>query len=190
MRFFKLLILFLIPIICYTQTNDSLELPYHFINSVPQNADVYINGLLCGLTPYRMEYKPHDSTQINIDIKLQGYNDINYIIQPGEKLNRTFLLAPKNTSVKHDKIVFENKTIYFKSSRKLVPIILSSVIAGGTAVLSYYLKKRANDFYNDYTATGNQNMLDKARRYDVYAGISISAMQISLGGLIYFLLIE
>jgi hypothetical protein len=188
----KLLILFffVLPSLCYSQNSDSLELPYHFINSVPQNAEVYINGSLSGLTPYRIEYKPGDSVRIRIDILLKNYNDVNYTIQPGEKLNRTFLLVPQSTTVNRDKIVFENKSQYFKSSRRIIPIILSSVIAGGTAVLSYCLKKRANEFYDDYRLTGSQSMLDKAKQYDVYTGISISVMQVSLGGLIYFLLIE
>ena len=106
-------------------------------------------------------------------------------------LNKTINLVPVNKlSLKENKQVEINSDDYFKSPRKVVPIVVTSVITAGSGVLSYYFKKIANDRYDEYLATGNQKKFDETKKYDLYSGLCLAAFQIGLAVFIYFLLID
>jgi hypothetical protein len=178
----------------YSQQEDSLVINYCYINSIPQNAHVYLNDTLIGQTPVRFSPGVIDTTgKSKIVIKLDGYYD--YVLTVEKEslpLNKTIYLtaqAGKVTSL-YNHLVMENEDTYFKSPRKILPIAVSAVIALGSGILSYYFKQQANNKYDEYQNTGDPSLLDKKRKYDIISGISLAVFQIGLAGLIYFLIME
>jgi hypothetical protein len=172
---------------------DSLTINYSFINSIPQNAKVYLNDTFAGETPYRFTEEQTDTTKpLNIVLKLEGYIDYSFSVTPDElPLNKTIMLVPLNKlSLKKEQTVIEDKSSYFKTPRKIIPIVVTSVISAGSGVLSYYYKKLANERYDEYLATGNREKFDDTKKYDLYSGIFLAAFQVALAGMLYFLLIE
>jgi hypothetical protein len=184
---------FLFAVCTYGQTQDSLTIKYSFINSVPQNAKVFLNETYSGETPYRFTSEQIDTTKpLAIVLKLDGYIDYTFNVSAGElPLNKTITLVPLNKmSLKDEQSVVEDKSSYFKTPRKVIPIVVSSVISAGSGALSYYFKKLANERYDEYLATGNRDKFDETKKYDLYSGIFLAAFQVVLVGLLYFLLID
>jgi hypothetical protein len=172
---------------------DSLTINYSFINSIPQNAKVYLNETFAGETPYRFTIEQTDTAKpLNIVLKLEGHIDYSISVTSGElPLNKTITLVPINKlSLKKEQTVIEDKSSYFKTPRKIVPIVVTSVISAGSGVLSYYYKKLANDRYDEYLSTGSRDKFDDTKKYDLYSGIFLAAFQVALAGLLYFLLID
>jgi hypothetical protein len=175
------------------QDKDSLTIDYNYINSIPQNASVYLNDSLAGETPFRFINHAFDSsTGLVITIKLEGYFDYSFNVAKEDlPLNKIIKLIPMNKlSLKNNSPVRENNNDFFKSPRKVVPIVVTSVITAGSGVLSYYFKKIANDRYDEYLATGNQKKFDETKKYDLYSGLCLAAFQIGLAVFIYFLLVD
>lgn len=196
-KYFKiLLIVFAGSIFCldsYSQNGDSLKIDYNYINSVPQNASVYLNDNLAGETPFRFTKESADTlNSVTITLKLKGYIDYTFSLNKSDMpVNKTINLVPSNKlSVKNEKNTEENTVDYFKTPRKIVPIVVTSVISAGSGALSYYFKKLANDNYDQYLATGNRDKFDKTKKYDLYSGIFLAAFQVGFAVLIYFLLID
>ena len=172
---------------------DSLTINYSFINSIPQNAKVYLNDTFAGETPYRFTEEQTDTTKpLNIVLKLEGYIDYSFSVTANElPLNKTITLVPLNKlSIKKEQTVIEDKSSYFKTPRKIILIVVTSVISAGSGVLSYYYKKLANERYDEYLATGSREKFDDTKKYDLYSGIFLAAFQVALVGLLYFLLID
>ena len=177
----------------YAQQRDSLTIDYNYINSVPQNAKVYLNDSLAGETPFRFVNRDMDTSKgLVITIKLEGYIDYSFNVTEADlPLNKIVNLVPVNKlTIRENKQVEVNDNNYFKSPRKVVPIVVSSVITAGSGVLSYYFKKLANDRYDEYLATGDQKKFDQTKKYDLYSGLFLAAFQIGFAALIYFLLID
>jgi hypothetical protein len=175
----------------FARLSDSLIIQYNYINSIPQNAEVYYSDSLIGFTPLRTFYRLTYPGLIKIRYK--GYNDYTYQIQSSDSLlNKTFYLIPslKNSQKKQEQLVTENKSSIFKKPRKIAPIIAFSTASIGSAVSAYYFKKMANDNYDEYLQNGNQELLDKTKRYDLISGISLAVFQLGLVAVIYFLFIN
>jgi hypothetical protein len=177
----------------FAQQEDSLKIDYNYINSIPQNARVYLNDSLAGETPFRFVKPLQDSAQnINVTLKLKGYVDYSFKISKSEMtVNKTITLVPNSKlSLNNTNPVEENTVNFFKTPRKIVPIVISSVVAAGSGVLSYYYKKLANEKYDEYLATGNRDKFDQTKKYDLYSGIFLAAFQVGLAVFLYFLLID
>ena len=177
----------------YAQSKDSLTIDYSYINTIPQNAGVFLNDSLAGETPFRFINYAFDSSKgLEITIKLEGYIDYSFNVTKADlPLNKTIELIPvSKLTLRNNKLVQENNNDFFKSPRKVVPIVVSSVITAGSGVLSYYFKKLANDRYDEYLATGDQKKFDQTKKYDLYSGLFLAAFQIGFAALIYFLLID
>lgn len=183
----KYLLLILLFAQAVFSQSDSLILKYRIINSVPQNANVYLNDELVGNTPYRMS-ETNTVFPMNVKLKMKSYVDYTFILNQ-EDINKTVSLVPITPGVKQ-KLVTENKSIFFEKKRKVIPLVLSSIVTGGGAILSYYFKKLANDNYDEYLSNGDQSKLDKTRKYDVLSAISLGVFQAGFAGLIYYLLID
>lgn len=187
---FKILIFIVFISVYAFSQEDTLIIKSHYINTFPQNANVFVNDTFKGMTPFRY----FDLLKVGdvIKIKLKGYREESLIIQSSDELlNKNFVLQSLNPGKNNNKnIVFENKNINFNQKRKLIPIIISGLFTAASAFLSYNFKAKANDYYDDYQRTGDNSFLDKTKKFDLYSGISIGTFQISLGFLIYFLLIE
>jgi len=101
----------------------------------------------------------------------------------------TFYMVPA-LKTPRQLLVTENKNSMFKKPRKVLPIAVFSAASIGSAASAYYFKKLANDKYDDYLRNGEQDLLDKTKRYDLISGISLAVFQLGLIGVIYFLFIE
>jgi PEGA domain-containing protein len=169
---------------------DSLAIPYNYINSIPQNAEVYYNDSLIGHTPFRT-YNRLTYPGL-IKIKYKGYNDYTYALHVTDTLlNKTFyLVSSLNSRGYGEELVTENKSSIFKKPRKILPIVAFSAASIGSAVSAYYFKRMANDKYDEYLQNGNQELLDKTKKYDLISGISLAVFQLGLVAVIYFLFID
>ncbi|MGH2575989.1 MAG: PEGA domain-containing protein [Ignavibacteria bacterium] len=175
------------------QKNDSLLIRYNYINSVPQNAAVYINDSLAGHTPLRFITKLNQGLKAGrlIKTKLEGYKDYIYTVQSSDSIiNKTFFLSPLRRLKQREELVAENKGSFFKKKRKVIPIVIVSGITAGSAIMSYYFKTLANDKYSEYLNTGDPALLDKTKKYDLYSGISLGVFQIGIVSVIYFLFVD
>jgi hypothetical protein len=172
----------------FGQTDDSLKINYNYINSSPQNAEVYLDYKLIGSTP--LFYKWEDSTYPKqLTIKLDGYIDFTETIKSPALIKKTYKLVPKKGTVTENPVK-EDKATYFNKPRKVLPIAISAVAAVGAGIYAFYFKSLAGENRDEYELTGNPEALDRKKKYDTYAGISLVVFQVGLGALIYFLLID
>jgi hypothetical protein len=171
-----------------SQVQDSTEKRFsYFINSNPFNAEVYYKDSLLGLTPVR--FTSGEKLSGNISLKKKGYkiesfNLDEYNFEKGIEIYLKPLFAVE------EKSVIKNKGTNFTKKRSLTGILTSGILAVTTGMLAYNTKEKANDYYNQYLDNRNQNNLDKSNKYDIYSGISLAIMQVSVVGLIYFLFLQ
>lgn len=189
-----LLLLSIISTITYAQDKDSNTINYNLINSIPQNAEVYFNSTHMGNTPYRFMFSPSDSAKgIDVILKMKGYTEYSIRVTKEDiPINKTIGLIPAgNKSLLRDNnLVIENKSSMFNTPRKVLPLVLSSIFAGGGAILGYVFKTKANDLNDEYINTGDRSKLDDTKKYDLYSGLCFVAFQAGFSALIYFLLIK
>lgn len=170
------------------QQTDSTSAGYmYFINSNPFNAEVYYRDSLLGLTPLRFisEYKLSG----NILIRKKNYKEVYFNIGEYDFSRGVEIMLVSILPVA-EKIVIKDKRTGFIRKRSFIKVITSGILAVTTGTLAYTTKEKANDFYNHYLSDRSQGNLDKANKYDLYSGISLAVMQISVAGLIYFLFLE
>jgi len=178
----------LMQTVSYSQQPDSLEMPYNYINSTPQNAEVYFNNEFIGNTPLFFTWK--DSVfPGQIRVSLKGYSDHLETISSPERINKNYSLVWLKGSRKTD-LVKEDKKPYFEKPRKMFPIVLSSLTAIGAGISAFHFKSLALDSRDVYESTGDPGALDRKKKYDIISGVSLALFQVGLGALIYFLLFE
>ena len=192
-RSIKIIILF----ICFVpffeakgQTNDSLIIGYNYINSTPQNSQVFLNDSLVGFTPFYFMTGKDSQTGARLEIKQKGYIDYVINTEAGEKINRTVVLVPSKPGMLIKSPVQVNKSQFFAKPRKILPIVITSSLAAGSGILSYYFKKMANDNYTSFGITGDPAALNRKKKYDLISGISLGVFQVSFAGLLYYLFIN
>jgi hypothetical protein len=188
----KILILTWILILIYcplkAQNNDSTAITYlYFINSVPFNAEVYYKDSLLGLTPVR--FASAEKLSGNVLLKKKGFRDESFNLDDynSEKGAGIYL---KSVIPQEEKIVLKNYGTSFVKKRSLTGILTSGIIAVATGTIAYNTKQKANDLYSQYIINRNQDDLNKVNRYDLYSGISLALMQVSVAALIYFLFLQ
>ncbi|MBI5403797.1 MAG: hypothetical protein HY959_10395 [Ignavibacteriae bacterium] len=172
----------------YAQTGDTIREKYfYYINSTPFNAEVFYRDTLLGLTPVR--FFSDEKLSGKVTVKKNGYANEEFDLSDyNHKTGKMIFL--KSLTGTEEKTVFKNKTTQFVKKRNLPGIIAASLLAVTTGTLSFNFKEKANDFYSQYVNSGNTNNLDKSKKFDVYFGISLAVMQVSVAGLIYFLFLE
>lgn len=178
----------MIPFVFYGQSADSIKIDYNFIDSYPQNAVIQINDMFIGNTPLFFEWK--DSTfPKTLKITMNGFLEQTEIINNIQLLNKKYNLT---STGKHSILntVKENKQTYFKEPRKVVPLVISSIITAGSGIAAFYFKSLASDNRKDYEDFGEQSSIDKKNKYDLLGGVSLVALQLGFGALIYFLFID
>lgn len=174
--------------VSFSQQQDSLEIPYNYINSTPQNAEVYFNNEFIGNTPLFFTWK--DSVfPGQIRVSLRGYSDHLETISSPERINKNYSLVWLKGSRKTD-LVKEDKKPYFEKPRKMLPIVLSSLTAIGAGISAFHFKSLALDNRDVYESTGEVGALDRKKKYDIISGVSLALFQVGMGALIYFLLFE
>lgn len=183
-----LLALFYCTGIFSQDSTDALLMNYNYINSIPQNAAVYVNGTFTGNTPLYFQWG--DSTRSNeVNIMLEGFSAEKFNVAPGEKVNKTFTLSPTGKT-KLLSQVKQDKSTYFAKPRKVVPIVLTGLVALGSGAAAFYYKKLASDNREKYELEGDLDALDKKGKYDVLSGVSLVVFQIGFGALMYYLFLD
>lgn len=182
-------LIILFPVLVFSQETDSLRIDYNYINSVPQNADLFLNDIYIGQTPMHFMWDAKQEGR-KITVKLTGYAAFEYIPFTEEIIvNKTFKLIPNNINYIKE-IVFKDKSSSFNKPINIIPMALTTAIAAGSAILAYYYKSLAITTMEEYDLTGDPALLDKKKKYDLIGGISLAVLQIGLGTLIYFHFIE
>jgi len=178
--------------ILFSQQNELPEIIYNYINTSPQNAAVYLNGSYIGSSPCRFANNIIDTTGKNeIIIKLSGYHDFNFEFGFADvPLNKSFSLVPKNSMVDDKQVVLKNQLQLFNTRRDFIPVTISAILTAGSAIISFYFKRMANERYDEYLFTGDPNTLSKTQKYDVYSGIGLCAFEVSFVSLLYYLVIK
>lgn len=178
------------PFVIVSQQADSLQIDYNFINSIPQNADIFINDIYTGQTPMHFKWDTASMDNREVTLKLKGYIDFVTVFSVSDStVNKTFKLIPFNKNYEKQ-TVFKNKSISFSKPLKILPMALTTVITAGSAVMAFYFKSLAIDKKEEYGITGDPALLDKKKKYDLIGGISLAVLQLGLGALIYFHFIE
>lgn len=159
----------------------------YFINSNPFNAEVYLKDSLLGLTPLR--FVSEKKLSGNMVIKKKDYIDETFRLD-NYNFNKGAEIFLKPVFGIGEKIVLKDRQTNFVKKRNLYGILTSGILALATGTIAYTTKEKANDFYNQYLDNRSQDKLDKSKRYDIYSGVSLALMQVSIAGLIYFIFLQ
>ncbi len=187
----KILIYLIIfcPLIICGQSYDSTKIDYNFIDSYPQNASVTMNETFIGNTPLFFQYG--DSTfPKSLKITLKGYIEQSEVINSNELINMKYILIPNSSRRNELNVVKEDKLPYFKEPRKVVPIVVSSIITAASGIGAFYFKSLASDNRKHYETFGDNESLDNKKKYDLLGGVSLVALQLGFGALMYFLFLD
>lgn len=142
-----------------------------FLNTIPQNAEVYYKDSLIGKTPVYLS-----TDMAMVELKKQDYKQMKVI--PADLNDRSLVQMEFLGGRNHES---------FMKSNLFKILIGSAAVLGGTAA---YYKLKANDFFDDYNQSGSQASLDKTNKYDTLSGVAFGALQINFGVILYFLLTD
>lgn len=169
-------------------THDSLKINYNYINSQPQNADIYINDEHIGGTPRFFMWSDSVFPK-QLKIKMKGYADYIETVNDASLLNKTYSLVPLS-GTKLPNLVKEDKSTHFHAPRKVVPIVLTGLVTAGAGFAAFYYKSLAIDNRDHYNEFNDQESLDKKKKFDIISGVSIALFQVGFASLMYFLFID
>lgn len=153
---------------------DSVKLNYSlntvYLKTDPPDAYVFQNNILIGHTPLFIS-----KNYGRIVLSKPGYN------------SEAVSLNDLNESTINLKFTGEEngRRFYEKSIFK---ILVAGIVALGGATA--YFKLRADDKFEKYQSNGDQNLLDQTKKYDLISGITMGALQINFGVLIYYFLTD
>lgn len=182
------LIILAFPAGIFAQLSDSLRIDYNYINSAPQNAEVYVNSELIGNTPLFFTWKDSAFPK-ELKIKMKGFAEYVETVNDDVLMSKTYTLVSLTGSGKI-KLINEDKATYFNKPRRVVPIVISSLAALGAGISAYYFKSLAVDNRDAYDATGDPAALDRKKKYDILSGVSLVVFQLGFGAAIYYLFIN
>ncbi len=161
---------------------------YYYFSSEPFGAKVLMRDSLLGITPLR--FLSYDLLSGQLLFRKKNFQDYifdlaNYNFETGAEVK----LKSKGIETTND-LVYKNRGTQFKTKRHIIPIMTlgAASIAGG--YLAYNFKNHANEDYDKYLITGNQELLSSSNKNDNYFIVSLVLMQAAIGGLIYFLFFD
>lgn len=155
---------------------NDINLAYNFNSSVylntnPQDVNVYSKDSLIGNTPL---FVPLNYKQV--ELSKNGYQGKTIRLN---QLNSNRLIELKYTG--------ENITKNFYEKGIFKILVGTMVLLGGTTA---YFKLKADKRYDSYLSTENQAYLDQTKKFDTISGITMTALQINFGILIYYFLAD
>jgi hypothetical protein len=165
------------PNVVFTENPDSLKsnssarMTEILLNSNPQDAYVFWNDSLIGNTPLFIK-----SRFQNLKLVKNGYDDL--------YLSFNDIIPGKIYSMNFNGENLEKSFI----ERNIFKILTAGIIVlGGTTA---YFKLKADDKYEEYIFSGDPELLNDTRKYDLISGITFVALQITFGLLLYFFLTD
>jgi len=142
-----------------------------YLQTDPLDVYVYNNDTLVGHTPLFI------SPGLNsITLQKPGYKELNINLNqhdPDEIVRLDYFGKPNG------KRFFE---------KDIFKILAGSIVVLGGATA--YFKLKADDKFDQYEITGDNELLDQTRKLDLYSGITFTALQINFGLLLYYFLAE
>lgn len=141
-----------------------------YLQTLPEDAPVYSGDSLIGYTPLFIPERYN-----NVELKKPGF-DIKNAALNHSLADQTFRLDYKG--------IKNNNDNFFKGP--LFKILMGSLVALGTATA--YFKLKADDRFSQYQASGDESLLSETRKLDLISGITLGALEINFGVLIYFFL--
>ncbi len=172
----------------YSQGSDSLKIDYNYINSLPQNAQIYVDDEFFGSTPLFFQWK--DTTfPKQLKITMKGYADYFDNIPNRRQFTKTYSLIALKGTGKVD-LVYEDSRLYFNKPRKVFPIVISGLFAAVGGIAAYYFRNLASENRKEFEITHDPALLDQKNQYDIYSGLSVMVFQTGLFFLTYFLFMD
>ncbi len=155
---------------------NEINLSYNFNSAIylktnPQDVYVYSEDSLIGYTPLFIPLK---------------YNRIT-LSKPGYQSK----IIPLNQLSKNNSVDLKynggnnGKSFYEKDIFKI--LVGTMVLLGGTTA---YFKLKADNRYDSYQSTNDKVYLDQTNKFDLISGITMTALQINFGILIYYFLTD
>lgn len=141
-----------------------------FINTQPQDAEVYIDSLFCGFTPLKLKLMFNPQF---LQLKLTGYKETIINLANEFYFNKEIVLESLGKETR-------------RSFNKYKYIALTSMIVNG--ILSTYYKQLANKYF--YKKDKDQTDYQKIRKYDNYSAVFTIGMEISFSIFVYSLFQE
>jgi len=149
------------------------------VTSEPPGAEVRLGDLPLGTTPL---YASLPRGAVALALTLPGYDDLQLLV-PGD-LNRYHAVMRAADPA----ATLPEGALRGEVEKSATPVIVAISVAAVSGVASAYLKTRADTYYEDYRLTRDGATLDRVRRFDLLAGISLGVTQLSLGYLVVELL--
>jgi hypothetical protein len=150
--------------------NHSLDENLYF-NTDPQDVAVYNKDTLVGYTPLYLNNRLN-----TIELKKNDYE--------GKILNLSEF--KRGELVRLNYLGGERKPGFFQTH--IYKILLGGILVFGGSTA--YFKLKADDRYDDYQRTGNDDFLQQTRKLDLISGISMGFLQINFGYLLYMILTD
>jgi hypothetical protein len=151
--------------------------------SSPSNAAVYCSDSLMGYTPLRTFVPAGADT---IFLSKPGYVQQSICLSEMENHRLAVILEPCNP-LPDDGIVQElHSSFSFPSTYVLV----AATVGAAAGIAAVILKQEADSKYVLYSESGSESALDSSRNYDLYSGIALAILQLSLVYLVYELFIN
>ena len=152
-------------------TDSTTAVEEVLLNSSPQDAYVFYNDSLIGNTPLFVQ-----NSFRNLTLRKSGYDDINILF---DDITPSKIFPMIYNGQEKEKSFFE---------KDIFKILTAGIIVlGGTTA---YFKLKADNKFEEYEFSGNSNLLDDTRKYDLISGITFTALQINFGLLLYYFLTE
>jgi len=142
-----------------------------YLDSNPQDAYVFDKDSLIGSTPLFI-----GNLRNELKLTKPGYQE-KILLQ--NSFSENMLVNLEFIGEKKEESFFYSTTFQ---------ILAGTAIALG-AVTAYY-KLKADDKFDEYQSTGNQDLLDETNKYDLVSGITFTALQINFGFILYKFLTE
>ena len=141
------------------------------LNSSPQDAYVFYKDSLIGNTPLFVQ-----KSFSKLTLRKSGYDDTSILFDN---------IVPRKSVPMNFNGQEKEKSFFEKDIFKI--LTAGIVVLGGTTA---YFKLKADNKFEEYEFSGNGELLDDTRKYDLISGITFTALQINFGLLLYYFLIE
>ncbi len=150
------------------------------LRSLPHGAAVFRGDSLLGYTPLRVDAEGGP-------LRVDALHHTGVDWDPGSVTRSEYLLilTPSDDATAGN-VSFHGNTWRLPPADVLLPAGVG-LLAGIAAVI---LKQKADAEYEEYLATGEEELLSQTKKYDIYAGISLALLQLGLGYFIYRLFDE
>jgi hypothetical protein len=150
------------------------------LRSLPHGAKVFRGDTLCGSTPLRVH-----AGDGPLRLEALGFEGADWDPSSTTRGEYLLMLRPLDEDAATG-VELRGGGFSLPAADVLLPAG-AGLLAGVAAVI---LKRQADAEYDQYLATGDEELLSQTKKYDIYAGVSLALLQLGLGYFIYRLFDE